>query len=346
MRIVLWGAGPDAAELLGLLDLEAVTALAFLDPDPQVRAKPFLGQAVQAPEALAAMDFDYLFITPARWQAHYDQALALGVAREKILAWHSGRFGLLRRFGKPGVLPASLPETIIAELDSKEWYHRVELFPGVTTPGPASLQAFLLDQAGPGAFAGKTVLDIGAWTGPYTFEAEKRGAEVVSFDIQDPERSGYNLLNKLKGSRARYVRDSVYNLARHFQKHFDIILFLGVFYHLKNPVWALENIHAALKDGGILLFEGAVLEYAHTLDPVWAERKDRMAPYLEVPLAYYTTGDCLGHFSNWYVPNVLCLREWLHSAGFATGEITLLPGGSRAFGVARKLPAAPLEHSS
>ena len=140
------------------------------------------------------------------------------------------------------------------------------------------------------------------------------------------------------------MHDSVYHLAEHFQKEFDVILFFGVFYHLFNPMLALTNIHAALADDGVLLYEGAVLEFAYNIDPVWAKRKERMAPYLEVPLAYFTSGDCLGHWSNWYVPNVLCLREWLVSAGFEVGDMYLLPGASRAYGLARKRPGSLPEH--
>jgi tRNA (mo5U34)-methyltransferase len=347
MKIVVWGTGQDALELLGLMDLDRVKALAFVDESPEAQASGFLGREVLGPESLSLMDFDALFITPPHWQELARQAAEdLGIQKEKIHVYHGKRFELLRRFGKKGVIPEDVPGKLVEELDTKEWYHRVDVFPGVTTPGPASLQAFLLDQIGPGGFAGKKVLDIGAWTGPYTFEVERRGGLVTAYDIQDPERSGFNLLKNIKGSQADYVHDSVYNLASHFRDHFDIILFFGVFYHLKNPMLAFENIHAALKEGGTMLYEGAVLEYAYTLDPIWAARKDRMQPYLEVPLAYYTKGDCLGHFSNWYVPNALCLREWVTSAGFEAGDMYLLPGGSRAYGMARKLSDVPLEHSS
>ncbi|WP_243358479.1 class I SAM-dependent methyltransferase [Fundidesulfovibrio terrae] len=346
MDIVVWGTGKDAVEMLGHLELEDINLLAFVDENAQAGAT-FLNRQVIRPEMLGGQNFDALFITSARWEEPRRRALEdCGVPEDKIHAYHHKRFGLLRRFGKKGVLPGHLTDDDIAALDSKAWYHQVDLFPGVTTPGPASLQGFLLDQVGPRGFEGKRVLDIGAWTGPYSFEVERRGGVVTSYDIQDPETSGYNLLRALKGSNAEYVRDSVYNLSTHFRNHFDVILFFGVFYHLKNPVWAFENIHAALKDGGIMLYEGAVLEYAYTLDPVWAARKDRMQPYLEVPMAYYTTGDCLGHFSNWYVPNVLCLREWITSSGFETKDMYLLPGGSRAYGSARKLADVPLEHSS
>lgn len=347
MNIVLWGTGPDATELLHLLDLDRVKGIGFVDDDPARRSRPFFEREVDPPEALAAMDFDVLFITPRHFEEERRSAVEeFGVPQEKVFAFHHKRFGLLKRFGKKGVIPEHVTAEDIEELDSKAWYHKVDVFPGVTTPGFAHLQGFLLDQLGPDGFAGKRVLDIGAWSGPYTFEVERRGGIVTSFDIQDPEASGYNLLHAMKGSKAVYVRDSVYNLASHFKEHFDIILFFGVYYHLKNPMLAFENIHQALKKDGIMLFEGAVLEYAYDMDPVWAERKDRMGPYLEIPLCYYTTGDCYGHFSNWYVPNVLCLREWIKSAGFALGDMYLVKGGSRAYGMARKLDEAPLEHTS
>ena len=345
MDIVIWGTGQEALELAALCDMEKVTITAFVDDAPNTGKTKFLGREVIAPQALPGRGFDALLIAPEHWQEA--KALAVGqlaIPEDKIHAYHDKRFALLRRFAKPGLIPEEVSDYTIAALDAKPWYHAVEVFPSVFTPGHAKLQGFLLDQLPPEAYAGSQVLDIGAWTGPYTFEVERRGGLVTSYDIQNPEESGYNLLKSLKHSQARYVHDSVYNLAGHFQKEFDIILFFGVFYHLFNPMLALTNIHAALADDGVLLFEGAVLEFAHNIDPVWAKRKDRMGPYLEVPMAYFTSGDCLGHWSNWYVPNVLCLREWLLAAGFEVGDMYLLPGASRAYGLARKLPGSLPEH--
>ncbi len=346
MDIVIWGTGHEALELAALCDLEKVTITAFVDGASSSGSTKLIGCEVISPEALAERSFDALLIAEKKWQDIKAKAVAeLGIAEEKIHAYYHERFALLRRFGRPGLLPDEVSDEIIAALDSKPWYHAVEVFPGVSTPGPAEPRPFLLDQLPLTAYANKRVLDIGAWTGPYTFEVERRGGIVTSYDIQDPEASGYNLLRSLKHSKAQYVHDSVYNLAGHYQKEFDVILFFGVFYHLFNPMLALTNIHAALADDGVLLYEGAVLEFAYNMDPVWAKRKDRMGPYLEIPMAYFTSGDCYGHWSNWYVPNVLCLREWLISAGFEVGDMYLLPGASRAYGMARKRPGSVTEHT-
>lgn len=346
MDIVIWGTGREALELAALCDPEKATITAFVDDDaPAPGARKLLGREVVSPATLGERSFDALLIAPKKWREVKARAVEdFAVAGGKIHAYWDKRFAFLRRFGRPGLIPETVSDDSIAALDSKPWYHAVEVFPGVSTPGPAEPRPFLLDVLPAEAFAGKRVLDIGAWTGPYTFEAERRGGMVTSYDIQDPEASGYNLLKDLKGSKATYVHDSVYNLAGHFQKEFDIVLFFGVFYHLFDPMRALTNIHAALADDGVLLYEGAVLEFAYNMDPVWAERKDRMGPYLEVPMAYFTSGDCFGHWSNWYVPNVLCLREWLTAAGFDVGDMYLLPGASRAYGMARKRPGSVTEH--
>ena len=347
MNIVIWGTGPKALEFAGLCDPAKVSVLAFVDEDPARQGTTFLGREVLAPGVVSRLTFDALFLSTRDWQADKERiAREFGVPAEKIRAYYQNRFALLREIGREGLIPANLTDEDVARLDSVPWYHSVEVFPGVFTPGWAELQIFLIDQLAPEQTVGKKVLDIGAWTGPYTFEMERRGALVTAYDIQDPQTSGFNLLKSMRGAKAEYIRDSVYNLPEHFDKTFDVIMFFGVYYHLFNPMLAFTNIHRSLKDDGIMLFEGAVLEYAYDMDPEWAARKDRMEPYLEVPLAYFTQGDCYGHWSNWYVPNVLCLREWIMAAGFEILDMYLVRGGSRAYGMARKSTLqVPTEHS-
>ena len=337
MRIIVWGTGPHALEFAELCD-PAISVAAHVDLDPQKTGSQFLGRRVIRPEDMAGLDYDYLLITPFHWREPKELALNLGIPAAKIMAFYETRFACLAKFGRQGLLPQELSPALVAELDSKPWYHEVEIFPGVKTPGPARPRFELIRQLTDKIdVSGKRVLDIGAWNGPYSFAMRDLGCQVTGYDIQDPERSGFNLINQLKKANVGFVTDSVYNLGAYPDFKFDIVLYFGVYYHLLHPLAALANIFKVLEDDGVLLFEGAVLDYAYNVDPLFAPLKDKMAPYTELPLAYFTSAEYHGDASNWYVPNMLCLRQWLNASGFEVESLTPLPERSRAYGLARKI---------
>lgn len=128
-------------------------------------------------------------------------------------------------------------------------------------------------------FKNKRVLDIGCLDGAYTFMAEDWGAkQVVSIDINDfnelsfdktlnPNKkynTGYLYAHKVFKSKAKYYFPySVYNLDPKKLGKFDIVLFLGVFYHLAHPLYALEKINEVMNKGGILIMETEI-SFTHT----------------------------------------------------------------------------------
>jgi tRNA (mo5U34)-methyltransferase len=93
---------------------------------------------------------------------------------------------------------------------------------------------------------GKRVLDIGPWDGYYTFEMERRGAEVVAIDYVDLDT--FRTLHKAMNSQAEYLNLDVYELDPTTIGTFDVVLCLGVLYHLKHPLLALERICAVTRD--------------------------------------------------------------------------------------------------
>ena len=156
-----------------------------------------------------------------------------------------------------------------------KWTHIITLPNGEVTPGKwfPSTEEYGLTKID---FKGKRVLDIGSLDGFYTFYAEQRGArEVVSIDINDinerqfgkelnPKKqteTGYLYAHEKLKSKAKYIFPySVYDLDPKFIGTFDIILFLGVFYHLAHPTLAFEKINEVINYGGILVAEGQVSE--------------------------------------------------------------------------------------
>ena len=103
----------------------------------------------------------------------------------------------------------------------------------------------------PEDLTGYTVLDIGAWHGFFSFECERRGADrVVAIDRFAWDKFGMKEFLNAKdslGSNVEYHHADVHELDADTLGTFDLVLFLGVFYHHRNPLQALENIRSITK---------------------------------------------------------------------------------------------------
>ena len=184
------------------------------------------------------------------------------------------------------------------------WYHSIELPDGSVIPGHQSvaqlrnrLQQFHI----PEDLTGKRVLDIGAWDGWFSFEMERRGANVLAVDSAKNTR----LLEAkaLLGSRIDYHIADICRLTAKDIGTFDIVLFLGVLYHLKHPLLALENVCGMCRD--MACIESFVTD------------GDRNAiPSME----FYETTELRGQLDNWCGPNIPCLLAFARTAGFARVE--------------------------
>jgi len=194
----------------------------------------------------------------------------------------------------------------------------------------------------PSWFAGKRVLDIGAFTGSLTFLLEDLGAEVVAFDVADPDRCGFNIVRECRGSSVRHVRQSVYNLHPSDHGLFDAVMYFGVFYHLKHPILALERINSVLEQDGMLLGGGTTIDRwfhdahescRHGVDPerVTTENlvatEDEDGPILSVhslndlPLCGFADEHFIREKNNWFVPNTECVLGWLRATGFDVSTV-------------------------
>jgi SAM-dependent methyltransferase len=195
-------------------------------------------------------------------------------------------------------------------------------------------------------------LDVGTWDGPIAFEMERRGAEVIALDIQDPERVGFAVARRILQSRVTHVRASVCELDQLDLGQFDHIAFRGVYYHLKSPILAFEQLAKALKVGGRLYFEGeAAINHIEDLDGNRVNVDLATLSRLRVPVAFSYPNHFKGA-SNWFIPNIPCMEGWLTASGLKLVSIrewvSDAPpyGGQRLIGIAvrERKSAAQLEH--
>jgi len=205
--------------------------------------------------------------------------------------------------------PAGFSKDLLFE--GIHWHQGWDVFEGVRLPGRNPVEELSERIQLPSDLTGKRVLDIGAWNGAFSFECERRGAsEIVAFSLENPETSGFNRLKSLLGSKARYVTGSVYNLQDYNLGKFDIVLFLGVLYHLRYPLLAVDHLQQAC--AGELLIETHIIdEFAD--DPIWR---------------FYPGAELLNDPSNWFGPNVSAVVSAFQTADF---DISLLDRwGTRA----------------
>jgi tRNA (mo5U34)-methyltransferase len=219
------------------------------------------------------------------------------------------------------------------------WWHSIDLGEGVVTPGrkPVDARAELESLQLPD-LRGKTVLDIGAWDGFYAFAAERLGAtRVVALDYHVwsidrdaleadraerrrlrlpaeapegrhgvwrpdtlPGKRGFDLAHEALESRVEAVVADFMTVDLDELGTFDVVLFLGVLYHLRHPLLALERVAAVTRNVAVIETEAAVVRGA----------EDRA-------LCEFHAGEYKRDPTNWWVPNERALVDLCRAAGFS-----------------------------
>src|SRR5579859_1001218 len=188
------------------------------------------------------------------------------------------------------------------------WWHSIDLGHGVVTPGGTGDTSRLLQKlALPDDLTGKSVLDIGAWDGFYSFECERRGAtRVVASDLfvwREGGKAGFDLARDALGSRVEEMEIDVFDISPETVGMFDVVLFLGVLYHLRDPFGGLA--HAASVARELLIVE----THVDLLD------LDRPA------IAFYPGAELAGDATNWCGPNVPAVVGMLDNLGFSDTDV-------------------------
>jgi tRNA (mo5U34)-methyltransferase len=247
----------------------------------------------------------------------------------------------------PGATPTDDLRARVA--DAGFWWHSIDLGDGVVTPGSKSSDWLERELASLelGDLRGKSVLDVGAYDGYYSFAAERLGAErVVAFDhyiwcadmpaymaYRDqrmaaglavepvdalpefwrpdelPGRRRFDLAHEALGSRVEVVVGDLldYDLAK--LGSFDVVLYLGVLYHVRHPLLALERLASVTRGTAIIETQAEAFRFG--------ERR---------PLCRFVEGDELNHDpSNWWTFNQAALLSMCRAAGFVRPEMRYPP---------------------
>ncbi|MGF1582028.1 MAG: class I SAM-dependent methyltransferase [Gemmataceae bacterium] len=213
--------------------------------------------------------------------------------------------------------PGVCPEDFFSGI---QWHQRWPIFADISTPGinPVLEKCGLIEL--PADLSGQRVLDIGPWNGCFSFECERRGAaEVIAYGLENPKQSGFSKLSELLGSKVEYVQGSVYSLSPKTLGEFDVVLFLGVLYHLRYPLLAVDRIRTVCT--GEVFIETFTTGSRHLLAPPlrWLGRWTGLATlFRDTPLwrQFRTREIHPTDQSNWFGPNVAAVLETFESAGF------------------------------
>ena len=203
------------------------------------------------------------------------------------------------------------------------WFHNIDLGGVWTAP-----DHFLGDYPGekfrrfadhlPADLTGKSVLDIGCNAGFYSMEMKRRGAErVLGLDTDEEYLAQARFAADINGLEIEFRKMSTYDVGQLGEK-FDLVIFMGVLYHLRHPLLALDLIREHVA-GDMMIFQSMqrgsnqVLPLAE--DYPFEERE--LFRESGFPKAYFIEREYAHDWTNWWVPNRACAEAMLRAAGFA-----------------------------
>ena len=203
------------------------------------------------------------------------------------------------------------------------WFHNLELG-GVTTAPNHFLGDFPAIKArqfwhliAP-ELEGRSVLDIGCNAGFYALAAKRAGAaRVLGIDADPDYLAQARFAAEVCGLDIEYRELSVYDVAS-LRERFDIVLFLGVLYHLRHPLLALDLIHEHV--AARLLVYQSMQRGSSEIADVAEDYEFREADHFDAPgypKLHFIEHAYSSDPTNWWAPNRACSEAMLRSSGFA-----------------------------
>lgn len=206
------------------------------------------------------------------------------------------------------------------------WFHNIDLFGVKTAPDHflGDYPAFKwrsFEAAVPADLTGRSVLDIGCNGGFYALEMKKRGAaRVLGIDSDDDYLAQARFAAEVSGHDIEFARMSVYDVGR-LGERFDLVIFMGVLYHLRHPLLALDLVREHVA-GDLLLFQ-SMQRGATQIEPVADDYPFEETAHFDrsgYPRLHFVEKSYSHDPTNWWVPNAACAEAMLRSAGFAILE--------------------------
>jgi tRNA (mo5U34)-methyltransferase len=189
------------------------------------------------------------------------------------------------------------------------WYHTIDLGHGLVTPGVDDTPQRTAQLEIPKDLTGKSVLDIGAWDGALSFEAERRGASRVlatdSFCWSGEgwgTKDGFDFARKALGSKVEDLEIDPMDLSPERVGTFDVVLFIGVLYHMRHPLLALERVASVTRELAIVDTHVAMTDL------------DRPV------MLFYPNNELNDDWTNWWGPNPAAVEAMLGTVGFTRFE--------------------------
>ncbi len=202
------------------------------------------------------------------------------------------------------------------EVDKHKWFHTIDFGDGVVSKGikPARTIQREADAFFKYGVEGKSVLDIGAWDGVFSIEAHRRGAKRVMasdyFCWTGPgwgKKAAFDLAKQALAPEIEEKISDRFDLTPANVGTFDVVLLLGVLYHLKHPLLGLERV-APLASGMM------IVETVTALDSMY-----------QPTMVFYPGTELNDDPTNWWAPNIACVIAMVEVVGFKKIEVTLHP---------------------
>ncbi|MBS1815941.1 MAG: TIGR04290 family methyltransferase [Acidobacteria bacterium] len=202
------------------------------------------------------------------------------------------------------------------------WFHNLRLRGVQTAP-----EHFLGDypqikfanfrDAIPGDLTGKTVLDIGCNAGFYSLEMKRRGAErVLGIDTDERYLRQARFAAEVEDAEVEFLQMPVWDIASLGEK-FDLVIFMGVLYHLRHPLLALDLIHEHVARD-MFLFQSMQRGSREIVEAEEDYDFNVKAPFDEpgYPKMHFVEHRYSHDQTNWWIPNRACVEAMLRSSGF------------------------------
>ncbi len=203
------------------------------------------------------------------------------------------------------------------------WFHNIDLKGVATAPGHflgdyPTVKWRRFSAVIPESLEGKTVLDIGCNAGFYAMEMKRRGAErVLGLDTDEEYLAQARFAAEVSGLKIEFRKLSAYDVGA-LRERFDLVIFMGVLYHLRHPLLALDLIHEHVARD-LLLFQ-SMLRGDSRVDAIennydfWTTAQFDSPAY---PKLHFIESKYADDPTNWWAPNRACVEAMLRSAGFA-----------------------------